>query len=59
MPTKEEILNLKGKQEEQLGSHLDTELEFGLEFIEEIIPFALEYFTGVKHNPEEIMDYMV
>lgn len=59
MPTITEIKDIKPHVEMELGNHLDTELELGIEFIEELIPYSIEYFTGVKHNPEEIIDYMV
>jgi hypothetical protein len=37
--------------------HFDTEYEMGLEFVEELIPYALEYFVGITHDTEEYIDY--
>jgi hypothetical protein len=45
-------------KEKELGAHFDTEYEIGLEFVEEIIPYAMEYFVGVTHNTEEYIDYV-
>ena len=45
--------------EKDLGQHLDTEYEFAMEFSEDIIPHALEYFMGIKHDSEEYIEYIV
>lgn len=58
LPTEEEIKAMDYEVEKELGSHLDTEYEIGLEFIEEIIPYSLEYFVGVTHDAEEYLEYM-
>jgi hypothetical protein len=58
LPTEEEIKQIDYELEKELGSHLDTEYEMGIELIEEIIPHALEYFVGVTHDTEEYIDYM-
>jgi hypothetical protein len=58
MPTVEEMKKVDYETERELGGHLDVEYEIGIEFVEEIIPHATEYFVGVSHDTEEYMDYM-
>jgi hypothetical protein len=58
MPNQDEIKNLTKMKERDLGQHLDVEYEIGMEFLEELIPYSVEYFLGVKHDTEEFMDYM-
>jgi hypothetical protein len=36
---------------------LDTEYELGNEFIEEIIPHAVEYFAGINHDMDDFIEY--
>ena len=43
--------------EKELGGHFDQEFEIGFEFIEEIIPHALEFFVGVVHDQDEYFEY--
>lgn len=57
-PTEEEIKKVDFELEKELGSHFDTEFEIGFEFIEEIIPYALEFFVGVSHDQEEYFEYV-
>lgn len=59
IPTVEEIKTMDSLKEKELGHHLDTEYELGLEFIEELIPHSVEYYIGVKHDTEEYVDYVV
>jgi nucleosome assembly protein 1-like 1 len=58
LPTIDEIKKIDFETEKELGGHLDTEYEIGLEFVEEIIPHALEYFIGVSHDAEEYLEYV-
>ena len=58
MPTEEEIKKVDFEIEKELGAHFDTEFEIGFEFIEEIIPYALEFFVGVNHETDEYFDYV-
>ncbi len=39
--------------EKEIGMELDLEYSIGIEFTDEIIPYALEYFVGVTHDTEE------
>jgi len=41
-----------------LAGHLDQEFEIGYEFIEEIIPYALEFFVGVVNDQDEFIEYV-
>ena len=59
LPTPEEIKNIDFDLEKELGQHLDTEYEFAMEFAEDIIPHAVEYFMGIKHDSEEYVEYIV
>jgi len=43
--------------EKELGEHFDQEFEIGFEFIEEIIPYALEFFVGVVNDQDEYLEY--
>lgn len=43
--------------EKELGGHFDQEFEIGYEFIEEIIPYALEFFVGVVNDQDEYLEY--
>lgn len=45
--------------EKQLGSQLDFEYALGFELIDDIIPYATEYFVGVIHDGEEFTDYLM
>jgi|LauGreDrversion4_2_1035121.scaffolds.fasta_scaffold636593_2 nucleosome assembly protein 1-like 1 len=59
LPTTEEMKNIDFELEKDLGQHFDTEYEFAMEFAEDIIPHALEYFMGIKHDSEEYIEYIV
>ena len=56
-PTEEEVKKVDFETEKELGSHFDTEFEIGFEFIEEIIPYALEFFVGVVNDQDEYLEY--
>lgn len=57
-PSKEEISKLDFEDEKELGGYLDTEFEYAMEFIEEFIPHASEYFLGFKTDSEEYSNYL-
>lgn len=57
-PTEEEIKKVDFSTEKKLASHFDTEFEIGFEFIEEIIPYALEFFVGVSTDQDEYLEYL-
>lgn len=59
LPTVEEMDKFSFDKEKDLGVHLDTEYEIGLEFVEELVPHSIEYFLGIKHDTEEFLDYTV
>ena len=59
LPNVEEIKNIDFDLENDLGQHFNTEYEFAMEFAEDIIPHALEYFMGIKHDSEEYPEYIV
>ncbi len=45
--------------EKDIGMQLDFEYGLGIEFTDEIIPNALEYFVGVSYQTEEeLEEYM-
>jgi hypothetical protein len=54
----EDIKKISLKTEKELASHLDTEFELGLQFIEEIIPNATEFYLGIANNPDEYSEYI-
>jgi len=56
-PSEEEIKKVSFDVEKELGGHLDIEYEFGIEFTEEIIPYASQFFAGVSHDEEEYHEY--
>jgi len=58
-PCEEEIKNVKLDIERELGGHFDMEYELGLEFIEEIIPYASEFFAGVARDEDEYHEYLM
>lgn len=58
MPNEEEIKTLDFDVERDLGSHLDLEYEIGIELIDEIVPYATEYFVGITHETEEYSAYV-
>ena len=59
LPTTDEMKKIDFDLEKDLGQHFDTEYEFAMEFAEDIIPHALEYFMGIKHDSEEYVEYIV
>lgn len=59
LPNPEEMHKVDFDMEKELGQHFDTEYEFAMEFAEDIIPHALEYFIGLKHDSEEYVEYVV
>jgi len=58
LPTPDEMSKIDFDLEKDLGQHFDTEYEFAMEFAEDIIPHALEYFMGIKHDSEEYIEYI-
>jgi nucleosome assembly protein 1-like 1 len=58
LPTNEEVKSLDFEIEKELGGHLDMEYELGVEIVDELIPYSIEYFVGVSHDSEEFGDYM-
>jgi len=40
LPSKESVDKLSHENEKELGSYLDTEFEYSMEFVEEFIPNA-------------------
>ncbi len=57
MPNENEIKTLSFDIERDLGAHLDLEYELGIELIDEIIPYATEYFVGITHENDEFASY--
>ena len=57
-PSEEEIKKITFDTEKDLGSHFDTEFEIGLQFTDEIIPYAFEFFLGVAEDPSEYPEYV-
>ena len=58
-PSEEEIKNVKFDVERELGGHFDMEYELGIEFTEEIIPYASQFFAGVARDEEEYHEYVM
>jgi nucleosome assembly protein 1-like 1 len=58
MPSLDEMKNLDYEVEKELGLQLDTEYEIGIEIIDELIPYSMEYFVGVTHDADEFTEYM-
>jgi len=56
-PSEEEIKKVSFEVERELGAHLDTEYELGVEFTEEIIPYASQLFAGVSYDADEYHEY--
>ncbi len=44
--------------EKELGHYLDTEFEYGMEFVEEFIPHAMDYYLGFKSENDEYSHYL-
>ena len=57
-PSEEEIKKVSFDVEKELGGHFDMEYELGVEFTEEIIPYASQFFVGVSHDEEEYLEYL-
>jgi len=57
-PTEEEIKKIGFETEKDLAGHFDQEFEIGFEFIEEIIPYAVEFFVGVINDQDEYLEYV-
>jgi len=57
-PSEEEIKKISLKTEKELASHFDTEYEIGVQFKDEIIPYATEFYLGVANNPDEYLEYI-
>lgn len=51
-------MKLNLEDEKELGHHLDTEFEYIMEFIEEFIPHALDYYLGFKTESNEYSNYL-
>ena len=59
VPSKDEINSYDFEHEKELGPYLDSEFENGLEFIEEFIPHATDYFLGLKpEDNDEFTNYL-
>jgi len=58
LPSVEEMKTLDFEIEKELGAHLDSEYEIGIEIVDELIPYSVEYFVGVTHDSEEFAEYM-
>jgi nucleosome assembly protein 1-like 1 len=58
LPSTDEVKSLDFDVEKELGAHLDMEYELGVEIVDELIPYSVEYFVGVSHDSEEFGDYM-
>jgi hypothetical protein len=58
MPKVEDMSKVDYETEKELGLQLDTEYSIGIELIDEIIPYSLEYFVGVTHETDEYEEYM-
>ncbi len=58
-PNEEEFKKVSFDAEKELGLHLDTEYELAIEFSEEIIPYASQFFVGVSHNENEYQEYVM
>lgn len=56
-PSEEEVKKVDFETEKELAGHFDQEFEIGFEFIEDIIPYALELFVGVVHDQDEYLEY--
>lgn len=57
-PTEEEVKKIDFETEKELAGHFDQEFEIGFEFIEEIIPYAIEFFVGVVNDQDEYLEYV-
>jgi histidinol phosphatase-like PHP family hydrolase len=53
MPSVEGMKKIDFDTEKEIGMQLDFEYSLGIEFTDEIVPNALEYFVGVTHETEE------
>jgi len=58
MPSLEEINKIDFDLEKEIGQQFDLEYEYAMEFIEDLIPHALEYFMGIKHDTDEYVEYI-
>jgi len=58
MPSVEEINKIDFDLEKEIGQQLDLEYEYAMEFIEDLMPHALEYFMGIKHDTDEYVEYI-
>jgi hypothetical protein len=57
-PNEDEIKKINFNTEKELGFHFDHEFEIGLQFTDEIIPYAFEFFLGVAENQGEYQEYV-
>mmetsp|Transcript_20328 Transcript_20328/g.21116 ORF Transcript_20328/g.21116 Transcript_20328/m.21116 type:complete len:278 (+) Transcript_20328:13-846(+) len=58
IPTPEDIGELDFEDEKELGHYLDSEFEYGMEFVEEFIPHVTDYYLGFKTETDELSSYM-
>lgn len=56
-PNEEEIKTIDFNKEKDLGGHFDMEFELGLQFTDEIIPYALEFFLASAEDTKEYSEY--
>lgn len=52
LPSEEEVKDFDFDDEKELGQQLDTEFEYGMEFVEEFIPHATDYFLGFNSQSQ-------
>lgn len=57
LPDQSNIDNIDIDTEKELGFYLDSELEYGMEFIEEFIPNATDYYLAIKYDGDEYSKY--
>jgi len=58
LPDEATVDKLDFENEKELAQYLDTEFEYVMEFVEEFIPHATDYFLGFKTENEEYTKYM-
>lgn len=56
--SKDETDSLDLETEKEIGHYLDSEFEYGMEFVEEFIPHALDYYLGFKPDNDEYSKYL-
>jgi hypothetical protein len=47
------------ENEKELGAYLESEFEIGIEMVDEFIPYATDYFLGLKpEGTDEYSNYL-